>query len=236
MECTAAWSADVVITHSGAEVDMLRRLVPESNVHEVAWDVPAHPRAVPLQSRNGVAFIGGYSHTPNQDAARWLVEAVMPLVWQTNPSIKCLLVGSDMPASIRGLARPGVKVIGEVDDLGEAVFDRVRLTVAPLRYGAGVKGKVLDSLAAGVPCVMTPIAAEGLALPRSLQSLVGTDAATLASLIIEVHAGSAPYEAAVSAGLAMIRQGFNHDAVTTALAAAIEGGVQGWNESIGLAR
>jgi hypothetical protein len=59
-----------------------------------------------------------------------------------------------MPAAVRRLAGPGVLALGQVAELAE-VFDRVRLTVAPLRYGAGVKGKVLDSLAAGVPCVMS---------------------------------------------------------------------------------
>jgi glycosyltransferase involved in cell wall biosynthesis len=100
----------------------------------------------------------------------------MPLVWRDAPQIECLLVGSDMPDAMRDLARQGVVLVGAVADLG-SVFDRVRLTVAPLRFGAGVKGKVLDSLASGVPCVMSPVAAEGLALPPALQDLVGQDAA-----------------------------------------------------------
>ena len=97
----------------------------------------------------------------------------MPLVRQTNPAITCLLVGADMPDPVRRLAGPGVEVVGRVGDLGEQVFDRVRLTVAPLRFGAGVKGKVLDSFAAGVPCVMSEVAAEGLVLSPVLRALVG---------------------------------------------------------------
>ena len=152
-ESVAAWSANAVITHSADEAEILRRLVPEASVYRVPWHVAARAASVPFAARNGVAFIGSYTHAPNVDAAHWLVEAVMPLVWQTEPDLACLLVGSDMPEAVRRLARPGVLALGQVADLGE-VFDRVRLTVAPLRYGAGVKGKVLDSFAAGVPCVM----------------------------------------------------------------------------------
>jgi hypothetical protein len=114
-----------------------------------------------------------------------------------------------------------------VADLGAAVFDRVRLTVAPLRYGAGVKGKVLDSLAAGVPCVMTPCAAEGVALPPALQRLVGHDAGELAALILRLHENRNANAAAAKAGLSLIRTVFSADAVTTALRAAVTGATQG---------
>jgi len=246
-ECVAAWSADAVISHSADEVELLRRAVPEANVYRVPWQVPLRSRpggagpgradpghagpmgAAPLRgpsahfvASGGVAFIGGYAHAPNVDAARWLVEAVMPLVWQQDPVIDCLLVGSAMPETVRRLARPGVVALGEVADLG-SVFDRVRLTVAPLRYGAGVKGKVLESLAAGVPCVMTPVAAEGLGLPASLQALVGTDAAQLATLISRVHRDETAHHVAACAGRALIRDGHNERAVMSALRAAIEG-------------
>jgi hypothetical protein len=249
-ECVAAWSADAVITHSTDEADLLRRAVPEASVYRVPWEVPggvgavvprvantaadgAKRRVVPARaapvrfaSRCGVAFIGSYAHAPNVDAACWLVEAVMPLVWQADPTIECLLVGSDMPEAVRCLAGPGVMALGHVTDLG-GVLQRVRLTVAPLRYGAGVKGKVLDSMAAGVPCVMTPVAAEGLGLPASLRALVGEDAVQLASLICRLHGDAEVHRKAADAGRALIRENHNEAAVTAALQAAIEGrGVQ----------
>jgi hypothetical protein len=157
------------------------------------------------------------------DAARFLVETVMPLVWARDPAIGCLLVGSAMPDVVTRLARPGVVAVGAVEDLGAAVFDRVRLTVAPLRYGAGVKGKVLDSFAAGIPCVMSEVAAEGMTLPRALRALVGRDAAGLAELIHRVHADEVFHSGAAQAGLTMIQQDFVADAATALLDAAIQG-------------
>ena len=221
-ECTAAWSADAVITHSADEAAILRQAVPGADVHVVAWDVPVQRAARPFAERAGVAFIGGYAHTPNVDAAQLLVESVMPLVWQADPAIICTLVGSEMPAAVRALARPGVEIVGQVHDLA-AVLDQLRLTVAPLRYGAGVKGKVVESFAAGVPCVMSPVAAEGLDLPKALQGLVGTDAAALAAQIVRLHSRPSVHQAAAKAGRAMIRTGFCGTAVLEGLRAAIEG-------------
>jgi glycosyltransferase involved in cell wall biosynthesis len=172
-------------------------------------------------SRQGVAFIGNYEHAPNGDAARWLVESVMPLVWQIDPAIPCLLAGHAMPDALRALAGPGVEILGHVADLGTGVFDRARLTVAPLRYGAGLKGKVLESFAAGVPCVMTPVAAEGLACDGAL---VGTSAADLAVLLARLHGDEKQHRAAARAGQALIRQDYSAAAVVDGLRAAIGAG------------
>ena len=145
----------------------------------------------------------------------------MPLVWDRLPGLPCLLVGSDMPDRVRRLAGPHVELVGQVAELAP-VLERVRLTVAPLRYGAGVKGKVLDSFAAGVPCAMSPVAAEGLRLPTALQALVGGDAREIARLVLRLHEGEEAHRAAVEAGLALV-DGFHREAqVDTALASVLD--------------
>ena len=156
LECVATAMADAVITHSPFEADLLRKEVRGAKVHVVPWTVTAQPTEVPFAKRAGVAFIGGFGHAPNQDAARWLVSEIMPLVRKRSPNIECLLVGSETPESLLRLCDNGIVAVGHVDTLVE-VFDRVRLTVAPLSYGAGVKGKVIESLATGIPCVCTAL-------------------------------------------------------------------------------
>ena len=226
-ECTAAWSADAVITHSAEEAALLRNAVPGASVHVVPWAVPLSPARSGLRrprfaDRAGVAFIGHGAHAPNADAASWLVAVVMPLVWQTDPTIECVLAGSALPERVQALAGPGVTVLGHVPDL-RTVFDQVRLTVAPLRFGAGIKGKVLTSLASRTPCVMTPVAAEGLALPPVLRGLVAQDAAGLASLIVRLHGDGALVRAAARAGAAFMRHSCSEAAVSTAMEAAVGG-------------
>ncbi len=220
-ECMAARSADAVLTHSSHEAALLQHAIPGVNVHVVPWAIPMRQVTAPLALRNGVAFIGGYAHGPNVDAARFLAEEIMPLVWQSDPWIMCYLVGSDMPESVRRLAGPGLRPVGQVADLAE-VFDRVRLTVAPLRYGAGVKGKVLASLAAGVPCVMSPVAAEGIELSGALLECVGSTAADIAARIVRLHAETAAHDDAVKAGLQLIETWCCDAVVSDALKTAIE--------------
>ncbi|PIK73510.1 glycosyl transferase, partial [Methylobacterium frigidaeris] len=163
---------------------------------------------------------GGYGHRPNVDAALWLVDAVMPEIEALGGALPCLLVGSDMPDSLRSLQRHEVDPVGHVADLA-ALFDRVRLTVAPLRFGAGVKGKVLDSLAAGIPCVCTPAAAEGMDLPHQLLDLVAATPDGLARSIRALHDDEALNRTCSEAGLAYIAAQTDETRIDGLMAAAI---------------
>ena len=215
-EYVAAVSANAVITHSTHEMEVLAKQVPSSKIHTVLWSTPLRPTRVAFAKRSGVAFIGGYGHAPNLDAARWLINEIMPIVREGNPDIECFLVGSDMPGSLRQLCKDGVVAVGHVKDLGE-IFDRIRLTVAPLTFGAGIKGKVIDSLGAGLPCVCTPIAAEGLLLPDLLKACVAETAGDLARLIGELHANEELNDACGLAGLDYVRAFFSNERLDAAM-------------------
>jgi glycosyltransferase involved in cell wall biosynthesis len=220
-ESTAASAADAVVTHSSLEKAWLRHAVAGCNAHVVPWAVPLRPIAKPWSERRGIAFIGDFGHAPNLDAVRFLTRDIMPLVWKKDPWIECLLVGSRIPESIKRLDIPGIVPMGYVADLS-TIYERVRLTVAPLRYGAGVQGKVLESLACGVPCVMSWIAAEGIALPEVLEASIGADAAEIAARILHLHAREADAGASAQAGLAFIGARYTEEAVVAGLKAAIE--------------
>ena len=202
-EINAAKSVDAVISHSSHEAALLGQALPPSKIHTVAWSVALRPSLVRFAARSGLAFIGGYQHAPNVDAVHHLLRDIMPLVWCVQPDIVVHLVGSDMPDSLRRYAGSNVVIAGHVADLGD-VFDRIRLTVAPLSYGAGVKGKVLDSLAAGIPCVCTPIAAEGIDLPPLLAGQIAATPERFAEMILLLHEDAAANAAAAKAGLRTI--------------------------------
>lgn len=220
IECTGALLADAVLTHSGEEAAWLREHVPAANVHVVPWEVPVREVAVPVADRRGVVFLGNFLHAPNVDAVRVLATEVMPRVWAEDPSIECLVVGDNAPEPVRRLARPGLRILGHVPELASA-FAAARVSIAPLRYGAGVKGKVLESFAAGLPCVMSPIAAEGIALGATLSELVAPDTAAMAALVLRLHRDTAFASAAADAGLALIREHYNANVVIEALGRAV---------------
>jgi hypothetical protein len=183
---------------------MLRGVVSAEKVHVVPWTVPAQPIGTPFDQRTGIGFLANYAHQPNVDAALFLAETVLPLVWRKDPGIACRLAGRAMPDAVRRLSQPGILVVGEVD-APAALFEQVRLTVAPLRFGAGLKGKMMESLGAGLPCVATPIAAEGMDLPSILASRVTDTPELLADAIVRLHNDAAANAEAAEAGLRFVR-------------------------------
>ena len=192
LELGAMFFVDCVIVHSAAEAELLTKLAPQINVQVIPWTVEPREVAKSEKAQQAVAFIGGYGHPPNIDAAKWAVQSLMPDLRKAVPGIELLLVGSRMPEEISALAEKDVVPLGYVRSL-DNVFERVRLTIAPLRYGAGLKGKVLESFAAGIPCVMTTIAAEGLDLPKALQSLVADQPQQIAARVAKLCRDEAEY-------------------------------------------
>ncbi|WP_156473874.1 glycosyltransferase [Acetobacter malorum] len=211
-EGLGALQAHVTLTHSPVEAAVLKQLAPPAQVCTVSWCVPTVRKKPRMAGRQGVLFVGHYAHVPNVDAAFWLVREVMPLVWAQVPDMPCVLVGSMMPPSIQALAGPQVQALGHVQDLAP-LYARMRIGVAPLRFGAGLKGKVLESFAAGLPCVMTPTAAEGLTLPDILRPLVAADATGMAQVILALQDDQLA-TAVAQAGWQFIKDNFSQKAVT----------------------
>ena len=219
-ELNAMRLVDAVITHSTAEAAYLAEIAPAASVHVVPWTPSARPSPVPFAARKDVACIGSWTHEPNVDAVRWLVGTVMQAVWRQAPSIRLLVAGSAWPHSVPWIADERVRLLGHVGSL-DALLSVVRLTVAPLRFGAGLKGKVLDSLAAGVPAVMTPVAAEGFALDGAALDLVSDNAEGLAARIVRAHGDAGFNRSAADAGRRLVAAQFTPEAVRTALQRAL---------------
>jgi glycosyltransferase involved in cell wall biosynthesis len=182
---TIDW-VDATVTHSVYEKELLKTLLPSASVTVVPWDIPITTLDREFLARTGVVFIGNFDHASNLDAADFLVTEIMPIVWSVEPTIECVLVGRDIPERFRSDTHGNVKVIGFVPDL-TSIWQRVRLSVAPMRFGAGIKGKVLTSFASGVPCICSHTATEGLVWPSELDGLVMDDAVSIARGILWLH-------------------------------------------------
>jgi glycosyltransferase involved in cell wall biosynthesis len=223
VEISAARRADIVITHSPVEADILRRHIGFGKVHVVPFTVPPRKLRRPFAERHGLAVLGSFGHPPNSDAVHYLCSDILPFVWARDPTLTCKIVGHGWHSALLAGHDPRVDIVGEVDDLGD-VFDMVRLTVAPLRFGAGIKGKVLDSFATGLPCVMAHVAAEGLRLTGELSGLVSDDATTITDLIVRFCTDQHTNEAVGDAALRIISQEFSETRVVKALGDVLAGG------------
>lgn len=204
LELWACEMADAVITHSDAEAAYLRRRLPARAIHVVPWAVEIHRVSADFSDRTGIAFVGNFHHAPNLDAARQLRDVIMPQVHSADPHVICELVGTGLPSGFQ-TGSNGIRHVGHLPKLID-IFERVRLTVAPLRFGAGIKGKVIESLAAGIPCVCTPIAAEGLGIHDDLRRLMVSDTSEIVELILTLHSLRAENERAVHLGLDYVRR------------------------------
>jgi glycosyltransferase involved in cell wall biosynthesis len=136
-------------------------------------------------NRSGLLFVGGFEHEPNVEAVQRLVNGVMPEVWAEAPDLEVMVVGADPPPEVQDLASERVRIVGWVPDLEPLLESSVAL-VAPLSYGAGVKGKVTQAMAAGLPVVTTPTGAEGLDAVNGEHLLVEATDTELARAVLRL--------------------------------------------------
>ena len=186
MELSLARIADATLVVSVAELDVLLTEVPELQVHVVPNIHGEEHSGRPFEERKGVIFVGSFPHHPNRDAAHWLVEEIMPLVRLEDPDIPTYIVGSSPTDDIRALESDSVRILGWVPDLAN-LYEHSRLSVAPLRYGAGVKGKVGESMAHGLPVVTTRLGAEGMGLQHEHDVLVAEGPQAFANEILRAY-------------------------------------------------
>jgi GT2 family glycosyltransferase len=189
---------------SGARVRVL------SNIHELM------PAGRPWAEREGLVFIGGFRHPPNTDAVLWYAREILPQVRRLLPGIKTTIVGAEPPATIRTLAADDLVVTGYVPDV-EPWFTGCRVSIAPLRYGAGVKGKVNLAMSYGLPVVATPASVEGMSLSPGDDVLVAEDAEGFAEAIARVYRDEALWERLAAGGRANIRAHFSRDVARAAI-------------------
>lgn len=165
MELELMRKADVSYYLSKAELDVI-----------AGEDVSLRVRRVPIHiydrfpkihyqaaKRKDILFVGGFGHPPNVDAVRWLAEEIMPLVWMKNEDVVLHVVGSGPPKDIQAFANEHLKICGFLtDEELRRMYGTVRLAVVPLRFGAGIKGKIIEAMMWGMPVVTTEIGIEGI--------------------------------------------------------------------------
>jgi sugar transferase (PEP-CTERM/EpsH1 system associated) len=193
-EARAARHARAVLVVNERERDSLRQIEPAANVQVVPNGVAldAFRPHQPASDERRVVFCGVMGYRPNEDGAVWLARSVWPLVRQEYPDARLSLVGSNPTAAVRRLAvyDPTIEVTGAVPDVRPYLW-RSAVAVAPLFVARGLQNKVLEAVAAGLPCVVTPAVLEGL--PKEVLSgcLLASDADAFAVAVRRVLARTA---------------------------------------------
>ncbi len=165
-------SVDAVLSYNDVEHSVIasHNMVTE-NIFKCPWVLTEKPCNKSFSDRTGIAFLGGFNHFPNKEAVTYFSQNIMPKLLVRMPELKFYVYGSKVTEEIQALENDSIEVVGYVETLSD-VFDNCRVFVAPLLSGAGIKGKVLESISYSVPSVLSPIAAESTGLVDGVSAFI----------------------------------------------------------------
>ena len=194
LEMGVIGQVDVVLSYNESEHAVIEAYSEgNAKVLRTPWVVDIPAQTPPLAGRSGLSFLGSFRHHPNAEAVLWFVREVMPRLASRQPDLTLSIYGSRMSDDIKALASDSVKPVGFVQDMADA-FDPHRIFVAPLLSGAGIKGKVLEALARGIPSVLTPVAAEGIGLRHGQDCLIARTAEDWVEAITRLNTDDALWQ------------------------------------------
>ncbi|MCX2780153.1 glycosyltransferase [Microbulbifer thermotolerans] len=179
--------ADAVLCYNSTEHAVITSHILESDkLHITPWVLEEKKPGPDFDDREGVAFLGGYNHHPNVEAVEYLAKEIMPRLYKKRPDICLYVYGSNMPESFKDYECDNIKMIGFAEHLDD-VYHNHRVFVAPLLSGAGIKGKVLESMAYGLPAVLSEVAAESTGLTSGISTLIAEGPNTWVDAIIKLY-------------------------------------------------
>jgi hypothetical protein len=185
MELLNISCSDVIISITPEEKEMILRQNPNCRVEVIPNIHQCVAVPNPFLLRKNLMFIGGFWHTPNQDAVFYFANSILPLILKDIPEIIFYIVGSNMPSSVRALESQNIKPVGYVPDVSP-YFESSRVFVSPLRFGAGMKGKIGQSMSYGLPVVTNSIGVEGMGLTHEVNVLVAENAEAFAKEVVRL--------------------------------------------------
>lgn len=217
--------SDVVYYPSYVEVEEIAKNNPDIRARAIPVYVYEEPNEVPcmdIHERKDIMFVGGFAHGPNADAVKWFVQEIFPEIQKKHPDIVFYIMGSNPPEEILALNSEHIVVKGFVSDEElDEFYRKCRMAVVPLRYGAGMKGKVIEAMYNKIPLVTTPIGAEGLKEYEDVMC-VHEDAASFAECVNGLYENFDVLEQMISAMPEFIEKYFSLRAAMDIIAQDIE--------------
>lgn len=180
-KCDETWVVSESEHHSLSSTFPGKNIRRISNIHPLRHGTPA------FGDRKGILFVGNFRHPPNQDGLQWFLESAWPIVHAARPDIPLNIAGAGAPEQwIKKFESMNVAFLGHVQDI-EKCIDDARINIAPLRYGAGAKGKISQALASGLPSIATGIAADGMRLTNGESIILAETPQTFSDVILALH-------------------------------------------------
>jgi O-antigen biosynthesis protein len=215
-QCDETWVV------SNTEFQLLQPIYPQktlriiSNIHAVHAETPA------WQDRSGLIFVANFRHPPNLDGLSWFIEHCWPLIITKNAAIKLNIVGTGLTDTAqRKLQKENIIFHGHIADI-QSALNSARINIAPLRYGAGAKGKISQALACGLPSVGTAAAIDGMFLEDKVSAMVADTAEGFANALLSLYGDQPLWQRLSSNGLKIAEQHFSEQAARIVLREAFK--------------
>ena len=221
LEFSIIAAADMTTVISTEEHSLLLNHLPNMKIKILPYSRHIVGTKIGFYNRSNIVFIGSYQHRPNISAVMYFVSEIMPLLRIRLPSVCFYVVGSKVTPEIQALATEDVIITGFVEDLN-SFLDKMRISVAPLLYGAGIKGKIGSAMAVGLPVVATPLAVEGMSLSDGENILVADGAEAFADAITKLYKDEALWNRLSHSSLAFADKAWGAEAAWNILHEILE--------------
>ena len=212
VETRLARRSDLVWCASTTDAEVVRREAPGVRVEVIPTIHTLHTRGKPFDERRHLLFIGHLRHRPNVDAVHFLAREILPLVRESLPDVELHVVGDHAPPEILSYASESVRLLGYVPDV-DPLFASARVMVAPLRFGAGAKGKIGEALSYGLPVVTTSVGAEGMGFTNGSEVLVADDPREFAREVVRAYRDGELWQRLSDSGSAHVEKHFTPEVV-----------------------
>jgi glycosyltransferase involved in cell wall biosynthesis len=186
LERKLAQQSDLVWSASSEDKGVMEREVPGKRIEVVPTIHELRDHGEAFTARADLLFIGNLAHRPNEDAVLFFMNEVYPQIRELLPNVRLDIIGDNPSRAITAYDSDDVRVRGYVPDV-EPYLEKRRVFVAPLRFGAGIKGKVGEAMAHGIPVVTTSIGAEGFGLTHRLDVMIADDPQSFAKAVAELY-------------------------------------------------
>ena len=185
--------SDVTVVLSKSEKEIIINENPRINVEILPYVQSINDVKKGFIEKNDIIFIGGFAHIPNEDAVLWFANEIFPLIKKEIPEIRFIVLGSHPTQKVLNLKIDDIIVTGYVQDVS-SYFQNAKVFIAPLRFGAGLKGKTVHAMSYGLPIVTTSIGAEGMNLKDREDVLIADDPIDFSNAVIELYRNKSIWE------------------------------------------
>jgi len=210
MELLIAEHSDCTIVLSDIEKKVLLQEHQKLNVEVIPFISNCHAAGNDFEDRNGILFIGNFQHSPNTDAVLYFLDKIWPLIQEKEPDIQLNIIGANPLPQLINKSQKNIFVLGYVKDIS-TYFNQAKISVVPLRYGAGLKGKIRTSLSYGLPLVSTSIAVEGMNLEHRTHVLIADNEIEFSDSVVELYNNKNLWKKLNSNGTTFVKKNYSID-------------------------